>query len=345
MKNQTESLEKLDLLNAQVTQFKRLIGSINAEISYCDRQIVQTSATVNRMNSEIEKMKSEYVKMVIQAYKNRGLYNKLVYVLSASDFNEAYRRMKYFQQYSEFRKKQVAEITLKQRELSGVIEKLTAQKAEKEKLLEEHRQESKKLESVKEELDLEVNRWKSKERQLSIQLSTQQQKEKKLKEEIEKLITSEVKKRSTTPSTPDERLVSNSFKGNKGKLPWPTEKGTITGFFGEYSHPRAPNVKINNSGVNITTIGGAEVRSVFDGEVTKVGGILGENMFILVRHGDYFSLYINLVDVKVKQGDKIKTKQAIGRVYTERGSQNAVLQFQIWEGERKQNPEHWLGKK
>jgi murein DD-endopeptidase MepM/ murein hydrolase activator NlpD len=178
----------------------------------------------------------------------------------------------------------------------------------------------------------------------------QQQKERKLQVEIEKIIASEAKKRNIATSnfyeglTPEERLVSNSFKGNKGKLPWPVEKGIITGFFGEYSDPRV-NVKRNNSGIFISTVAGADVRSVFDGEVTRVFGIKGENIVVIVRHGDYFTLYHNLVDIRVKQGDKIKTKQTIGKVYTEKGSQNAVFQFQVWEGERKQNPENWLGKK
>ena len=350
VQSQKESVEKLNLLNAQVTQFNRLISSINAEIAYFDRQIDETSVNISRMNLEIEKMKAEYAALVFQAYKNRGFYNELIYVLSSKDFNEAYRRVKYFQQYSDFRKKQVTEIVEKQKELSIVIDKLTEQKKEKDLLLAEHRQESEKLEAVKIEQDKEVIKWRSQERKLREQLAAQQKKERMLQNEIEKLIADEAKKRNTTTSniydklTPEELLISNSFKGNKGKLPWPVEKGSITGFFGVHTHPLFKDVRPDNSGVDITTVGGADVRAIYDGEVSSVGGILGDNIFVVLRHGNYITVYQNLVEVRVKMGDKVKLKDVIGKVYTDRGSQTAVLHFEIWEEFNKQNPEQWITK-
>ena len=348
--SQRQSLEKLNLLNAQVKQFERLIGNINAEITFADRQISGTSAKVAKMSNEIEKMKDEYAKLVFQAYKNKGQYNKLVYVLSAKDFNEAYRRMKYFQQYSEFRKKQVAEITVKQQELRVEIERLTAQKAEKEKLLVEQQQEIKRLEIVKTEQNKEVNSWKSKERQLKNQLTAQQRKAQKLQNDIQKQIAAEAKKMSTSTSnlydklTPDERLISSNFKGNKGRLPWPTEKGIITGNFGINPHPLLKGVRMPNNGIDITTISEADVRVVFDGEVSFIGGIPGDNMHVLVRHGNYITVYSNLVNVTVKRGDKLKLKDTIGKVYTEKGAKTAILHFEIWEELNKLNPEQWIGK-
>jgi septal ring factor EnvC (AmiA/AmiB activator) len=350
--SQKESLEKLNLLSAQVTQFNRLINSINAEIAYADRQIGETSAKVGRMSNEIEKMKAEYAQLVYLAYKNRGKYNKLVYMLSARDFNEAYRRMKYFQQYSEYRKRQVAEIAVKQEELRVVIEQLAARKTEKEKLLAGQRQESKRLEAVKAEQNKEVNNLKSQERKLRSQLKAQQSKAKKLQNDIEKAIAAEAKKRKTTTTnfynklTPDERLVSTNFKGNRGRLPWPTEKGIITGYFGISTHPLFKDYQMNNNGIDITTVGGAAVRVVFDGEVIRVGGILGDNMHVLVRHGNYITVYQNLVDVTVIQGDKVKHKEIIGKVYTEKGAKTSVLHFEIWEGATtKLDPELWMVKK
>ncbi|MDR1171202.1 MAG: peptidoglycan DD-metalloendopeptidase family protein [Bacteroidales bacterium] len=348
--SQKESLEKLNLLSAQVTQFNRLINSINAEIAYANRQIGETSAKVGGMSIEIEKMKAEYAQLVYHTYKNRGKYNKLIYVLSAKDFNEAYRRMKYFQQYSEYRKRQVAEITVKQEELRVVIEQLAVRKAEKEKLLAEQRQESKRLEAVKAEQNKEVNSLKAQERKLRSQLEAQKRKAQKLQNDIGKIIAAEAKKRKTTTDnlydklTPDERLVSNNFKGNKGRLPWPTEKGIITGYFGINAHPFFKEVRMINNGIDITTIGSADVRAVFDGEVTGVGGIPGDNLFIMVRHGNYITVYQNLVDVAVKQGDKVKHKENIGKVYTEKGAKTAVLHFEIWEGTNKLDPELWMMK-
>ena len=348
-KSQTQSLEKLNLLNAQVSQFERLIGSISAEIKFADRQISGTSAKVAQMSSEIEKMKEEYARLVFQAYKNRGHYNKLIYVLSAKDFNEAYRRMKYFQQYSEYRKKQVAEITVKQQELGIEIERLKIQRAEKEKLLAEQQQEIKRLEVVKIEQNKEVNSWKSKEKQLKAQLEAKRRTAQRLENEIKKAIDAEAKKMNATATnlyealTPDERLISNNFKGNRGRLPWPTERGTITGHFG-LNPTIHKNVQLPNNGIDITTIAEADVRAVFDGEVTYIIAIIGRNLNVLVRHGNYFTLYSNLVDVKVKQGDKVKHKDIIGKVFTEKGAGSAVLHFEIWEGRNSLNPVQWIVK-
>ena len=350
-KSRSESNNKLNLLNAQITQFDRLIGNIRSEIAFVDRQINETSATITRMNNEIEKMKGEYARLVTQAYKNRGQYNKLVYVLSAKDFNEAYRRMKYFQQYSEYRKKQVAEIKAKQDELQIVITQLATQKTEKVKLLDIQRQESQKLEVAKAERNREVNNLRLQERRLRNQLETQRRNAQKLQAEIEKIITAEARRRNTTTAnlheklTPDELLISNDFKGNKGRLPWPTERGIISRFFGIYApNPLFKYITLNNDGIDITTVGGASVRAVFDGEVSSIGAILGFNMFVTVRHGNYITVYANLVNVTVKKGDKVKSRQNIGKVYTERGATSSVLHFEIWEGVNKLDPEQWIVK-
>jgi len=354
--NEKHSLDRLKLLNAQLVQFNRLISNMNEEIAYADRQIKETTEKMSRMNREIEKMKEEYAGLIHHTYKNRGKYNKLIYVLSANDFNEAYRRMKYFQQYSEFRKKQVAEIKIKQEELKVVMELLAVNKNEKEKLLDQQRLENKRLEATKKEYDNELNQLKSQEKKLKTQLEKQQANLKKLHDEISKIIAAESKKvtNNTTTNpydrlTPDQRLVSSNFKGNKGKLPWPVERGNITGFFGTYKHPFLKYVSLDNKGIDITTVGGADVRAVFDGEVTAIIAILGANISVLIRHGNYFTVYENLVSVKVKKGDKVKIKENIGKVYTEKNAKSAILHFEIWE-ERYQsasdqlNPELWLGK-
>ena len=349
--SRSESDRKLNLLNAQITQFDRLISSIRAEIAYVDRQINETSATVSRMNKEVEKMKTEYARLVAQAYKNRGQYNKLIYVLSARDFNEAYRRMNYFRQYSEFRTKQVAEIKVRQEELQVMITQLATQKTDKEKLLAVQQQENQKLEATKAERSREVNNLRSQERRLRNQLEEKRRSAQRLQSEIEKSIAAEAKKRGATASnihdrlTPDEILISNSFRGNKGRLPWPTERGTISGFFGIYiPNPLLKNITLDNSGIDITTVSEASVRAVFDGEVSTIGGILGYNMFITVRHGNFITVYANLANIAVKQGDKVKSRQNIGKVYTERGANTAVLHFEIWEGLNKLNPELWIAK-
>ena len=349
-RSQRQSLDRLNLLNAQVRQFEQLISGIRAEVTLADRQINQTSTTVAQMSNDIERMKDEYARLVAQAYKNKGQYNRLIYLLTAKDFNEAYRRMKYFQQYSEYRKKQVAEITVKQQELSIEIERLAAQKVEKEQLLVEQQREARRLAATKTEQDAEVNRWRTRVGQLNTQLQTQRRTAQRLEEEIRKTIAAEAQKMNTTTTnlyealTPEERLIANNFRGNRGRLPWPTERGTITKFFGSHPDPIHRNVRLENAGIDITTVGGADVRVVFDGEVRNVFTYLGSGMNVIVRHGNYFTVYSNLIDVKVKAGDMVKHKDVIGKVYTERGAGSAVLHFEIWEGLNKLNPEQWITK-
>ena len=350
VRDHEQSLAKLKLLNAQVEQYNRLISSINTEIAYTNRQINTTSMRIRQMTGEIERMKAEYAKLLVQAYKNRGQYNQLIYVLSSNDFNEAYRRMKYFQQYSEYRKKQVDEIQIMQEELNEAIEQLKIQKADNEQMLAEQRRETAKLQTVKKEVDKEINQLKSQERRYRTQLAEQKQREKRIEIEIEKLIAEEAKKRGATTTniydrlTPEERLISNNFRTNRGKLPWPTERGTITGKYGTSRNELLPNVMDENIGIKITTVSNSDVRAVFQGEIIGIGGVPGENMFVVIGHGNYFTVYRNLVNVNVIKGEKVNLKQTIGKVYTERGANNSELMFQIYEGGNRLNPELWLSK-
>ncbi|MDR1672535.1 MAG: peptidoglycan DD-metalloendopeptidase family protein [Bacteroidales bacterium] len=349
--NQKESLEKITLLNNQITQYGQLIDNIGKEIHYAEQQIRETTLQMRKQNAEAERLKAEYAQMVFHAYKNRGRYNKLVYILSSRDFNEAYRRMKYFQQYGKFRQQQVIEIQESRKRLQETILTLAEQKAEKEKLLTEQQQESKRLETVKTEQNKEIQRLKSQESKWRTQIAAKEKEAQKLQKEIDRMIAEEVRKSRGDAKnmydklTPQERLMSDNFKDNKGLLPWPTERGIVTGFFGTNPHHLYKDIKINNSGVDITTVGNASVRTVFEGVVSRVARINGENITILIRHGNYITVYMNLVDIAVKQGDKVKSKETIGKVYTEKGAKTAILHFEIWEETNKLNPELWMMKR
>ena len=343
-----QSTVRLNLLIAQVSQYNRLIAGINSEIAHTDRQISVTTEQIRQMTNDIEKMKSEYARLVFQAYKNRGQYNKLIFVLSSKDFNEAYRRMKYFQQYGEFRKKQVAEILIIQAELENRIVQLTEQRAEREALLVERRRESAALQTVRNEQDREVARLRANERQLRTQLERQQREQNRIQNEIDRHIANEARRAGATVAnvherlTPEQQIISTNFRANRGRLPWPTERGHITRRFGSVPHPIVRNIIVNNPGIEITTISNADVRVVFEGEVSLVGGIVGSNMYVLVKHGNFYTAYHNLVDVKVKTGDKVNLREVIGKVYTEHGSPSATMRFEVREGSNTQNPELWI---
>jgi len=350
LQSQRETGERLNLLNAQVSQFNRVIGSLNAEIAYFDRQINENSANIRRMTNEIEKLKEEYARLIVQAHRNRGRYNVIIYVLAARDFNEAYRRFKYFQQYSEFRRRQVTEITERQEELSVTIATLAEQRGERENLLVAQRQESRRLESARTELNREATNLRAQERRFRTQLTAQQQRERDLNSQIQRAIAEEARRLNATPSniydrlTPEDRLISDNFRENRGRLPWPVERGIITGNFGLNCHPVFRDVCVTNNGVDITTVGGSEVRAIFEGIVSSVGMIRGAGMFVIVRHGSFMSVYNNLAEVRVSEGSRVRHRETIGRVYTDRGAQTAVLGFQVWNENTPQNPAQWISR-
>jgi len=342
VQSQRESGERLNLLNVQVSQFNRLISGLNAEIAYFDRQINENSANVRRMTSEIEKLKEEYAMLVFQAYKHRGKFNVIIYVLAAKDFNEAYRRFKYFQQYSEFRKRQVAEITARQDEMNIVIATLAEQRVEREQLLVEQRQENRKLELVQADLNREITALRAQERRVRTQLAAQQQRVRDLNNQIQRIVDEEARRRTVTPLTPEERLISNNFQENRGRLPWPTERGQITSNFGLVCHPVFRNVCHTNNGVDITTLGNSEIRAVFEGTVQNIGGILGGGIWIIIKHGEFMTVYSNLAETFVRTGDRVQHRERIGRVYTEQGAENAVYGFGIWNQNSPLNPVQWI---
>ena len=347
--SQRVSVESLNLLNAQIRQFNRLIGNLNAEIAYVDRQISLTSSNIGRMTNEIERLKEEYAKLIFQTYKNRGKFNVIIYVLAAKDFNEAYRRFKYFQQYSDFRKKQVAEIQEKQEELGIVIASLATQRVEKEQLLAEQRQESRKLDGVRAELDRETARLRTQEQRFRTDLARQQQNERQLSSSIRRIIEEEARRLNATPSnvyerlTPEDRLISNNFRENRGRMPWPVETGSVSATFGESRHPLFRNVTTNNPGINITTTVGSDVRAVFEGEVQSIGMIPGEGLFVMLKHGNFYSIYYPLTDIRVNTGSKVQHREVLGKITSDAGARTAVLNFQIWD-DKPLNPEQWLAR-
>jgi septal ring factor EnvC (AmiA/AmiB activator) len=346
-----ESLNRIILLNSQIKRYHLLISNLEKEIQLAERQIRETALQVKQMNSEMEKLKDEYARMVFHAWKNRGKYDKLIYILSAKDFNEAYRRMKYFRQYSQFRAGQIREIVETRKQLDSVIQQLARQKTEKEKLMTVQHNESRQLEAVIKEQNGAIEGLKSQEKKLRQQITEKQKEAQKLQQTINRMIAAEVKKNKGESKTlydkltPSERLVSNHFKDNRGLLPWPTERGIITGFFGINSDPLYRDIKINNSGIDITTVENSDVRAIFEGTVTMISRIHGSNIAVMIRHGNFITVYANLVDISVKQGENVKAKTVIGKVYTEKGMKTAILHFEIWEETRNMNPELWLVKK
>ena len=364
-KEKNTSINTLSTLKRKITVRDEMISTLGIEIGLYAKRIQQleqevfvTEESIMQKQAELQSLKEEYAKLVFHAYHNRGAYDRLAFIFSAHSFHQAYKRVKYFQQYSQFRQQQVKLIKEKEAELETELLSLKQSKAI---LLAEKNKKTKALvstESEKQQLDLEkdeqqslVNELAKKEKQLKTELKTKEQQAKTLDAQIRKIIEEEIRKAKEaaastgTPSfsmTPEQKELAESFTTNKGTLPWPVERGVITERFGKQKHPVLPGILTYNNGVKITTEKGASARAVFDGTVSRILNIPGAGKAIIVSHGDYFSVYSNLSDVFVTVGQSLKTKQEIGLAFTNSSNNETITELQIWKGNKKLNPAQWL---
>lgn len=361
--NQTQSKKKattaqLNLLNSNIDKRKKLINGLNQEVALTNREITKLENKITRLSRDVENLRAEYAKLIVSSYRHRNRYSSLMFILSSRDFNQAVRRIRYISQYNEYIRKQVNLINEKQAVLKTSRESLEEERAGKQRLMSDQQREKKKLEQEQKEKNRIVSQLKSQEKTLKKKLSDQQKKVNELNAKIKKLIEEEVRRSQANAQkngatatanktayalTPAEKALSGSFENNKGKLPWPLERGTISGRFGTHPHPMVPSVTVTNNGIDILTEKGASARAVFQGEVASIGSVYGLK-FVMVRHGGYISVYANLDQVYVQQGQKVTTKQKIGRVYYDGEEDKTELQFQLWKGTEKINPEYWIAK-
>jgi murein hydrolase activator len=353
-KNKRNSLNQLITLNKKISIREELISTINREIAILNQQINQNYRAIEGLQKDLEKLKDEYSKMIYYAYKNQNAYSRLMFVFASSDFEQAFMRLKYLQQYSEYRHKQAELIVKTKNNLDQQTALLEVKKAEKRSLLSNEQTEKEKLSSEKSEKEQVISQLQTKESELKKELQKKKKDAEKFEQAILKIIQMELEKAQKVAAeenkpkpqklllTPEALELSNSFANNKNKLPWPVEKGFISERFGIHPHPLIPNIEVNNNGIDITTGAGALVRAVFDGEVKAIVTMPGAGRFILIRHGEYLTIYSNLNDIYVKVGDKVKTKQKIASIMMDEKDSNTVLHFELWKGQVKQDPENWL---
>lgn len=349
LKNKNVSLGQLNLLNQRIKARQALIQSIENEISYMESQISRINGNVKGLEEDLTKLKQQYAKVIQYAYKQRNSHEKLMFLLSSKDFNQAYKRYTYLQQFSEYCRKQGKIIVEKKDTLDTNLLRLKTTKSEKVILLSEKTKENTSLAQEKSQQSAIVTKLKKREKQLRNDLRKQQQYTRKLEKEIQKIIVRQAKLASKKNKgggkyglTPEEKVLSDSFVQNKGKLPWPTKTGFISEKFGQHRHAVLKYVNVRNDGINITTDANAECRSIFKGEVTHILSMPGLNNVIIIRHGEFFSVYSNLSTVAVKKGDIVTSKEKIGTVYTDQVQSQTVLKFQLWKGSTKLDPSLWL---
>lgn len=353
--NKNHSLTQLLMLNKKIAQREELIGVINSEIRILNKEIADNNGSIRGLQNDLAKLKAEYAKMVYYAYKNQDAYNRLMFVFASRDFEQAFMRLKYLQQYNDYRKKQAEQILETKKKLDERVLQLEARKTDQRQLLTSEQSEKQNLASEKKEKEQVFSALKTQEGKLKKDLEKKKKNAEKLQKAIQKVIQDELDKLNDEHKntgkpktdrlvlTPEAKELSNSFASNKSKLPWPVIKGDIVEHFGVHPHPVMPNVDVNNNGIDIATIKGGLARAVFDGEVKAVVSIPGSGQFVLIRHGEYLTVYSNLKEIYVKVNDKVKTKQNIGSILFDDEDSKTVLHFELWKGkDNKLDPETWI---
>lgn len=342
--DQSATIQKITIINQKIEKGKEMIQSLTKEMDYIESRINDNEHVKSNLEADKKQMLDFYAKMVYETWKKRNTSDKLVYIFSASSFSQAYARYKYFEQVQDYSKRQLKQIEQTNDSLTTIntqLAKLIAQKnaaqskifAQNNELIKEQNQANK-----------YVGELKKKEKELVRKLNTEIKNRERFKKELEKLIAAQAKKSGSKNSnyklTPEEKLISDDFAKNKGKLPWPVEQGFVSEKFGINIHPVFKQVKLNNAGITITTSRNADVRAVFKGVVTEIMFIPGDNNVVIVRHGNYLTVYSNLVEIFIKKGDTVNVKQRIGKLAS--SGESSTLNFQVWKDKDNMDPQLWL---
>lgn len=360
-KSKTISMERVTLLSQQIIERNNYVNSLQQEIELIEQDIFSTNAQIHTLTAQLEEVQKDYKQTLFVLYKVHSQYEQLIFILSADDFNQAFNRLKYLQYYSDYMIQQSERIQNLQDSLGVRKYDLENLLAKKKNLVGEKQSEARKLEQDKYQEDITIKKLTEKQSDLQKKLAQKQALARKLDKQIEDLIKAELEAKkkaaaaknkttnttkSTTESTltPEEKLVSKNFAENKGRLPWPTATGKVTEHFGRHKHPTLEYVEVESNGVAIATTKGSKARAIFDGTVSKIVLIPGRNTAVLIKHGNYYTVYDNLVSVSVQAGQQVKAKQEIGTIYTDPETNSTVLQLQIWKELEKLDPEQWLSK-
>ena len=369
--NKNLSLKQIRALNAQIRLREQKISTINSEVRLLDNQISDNTNTVRSLQAQLNKLKKEYAGMVLFAFRNQSSYSKLMFIFAAQNFNQAYKRLKYLQQFSEYRKKQAIYIEGTQKDLNIKISELDRNKQEKSHLLSDQQKEKKTLGVQKNSKSRVLSGLSSQEKKLQRELTQKQRESATLNRAIQNAINREIeeaRKRaeaearaaaakakaenkdapearpistgsSILAATPESAKLSFDFLGSRGSLPWPVTNGIIIEDFGNHTYGR--NVTTENNGVDIKTAPASPVRTVFAGEVAAVQNFAG-SFVVLIRHGEYFTVYSNLRSVNVSKGQKVTLKQNIGSVITDPVDGTTEVHFEVRKGAVPMNPAGWL---
>ena len=345
-KEKSESINAIKIIGKKLSLRESVIVGMREEVSLLNDRIDLNTVAIEMMERDLVVLKNDYARAVINSYRTQKSNPELVYILSAKDFNQGYKRLKYLQQVTKFRRRESEIILELKSQIESTKERLQNDLSKVSDLKSREEQQKNLLQTEQQKKQKMVKTLSNKEKQLRKDLEEKKRIAKKIESEIAKVIEEERKKAIRVENTPEQKLIGENFVENKGRLPWPVEKGIITSHYGTYKNAILKYVEEKNIGVEITCSGKAVVRCVFQGEVVKVSPIPGANMTVIIKHGKYFSVYTNIVNVRVNRGDKISTKQEIGEVYSDpKESFNCILKFMITLENDFVDPEAWITKK
>jgi septal ring factor EnvC (AmiA/AmiB activator) len=368
--NKNLSLKQVNTLTREIKLRENKIVTINLQIGLLDNQISTNTQTVQHLQNNLAQLRKQYAEMIRFAAKTKDSYTTLMFIFSSKDFNQAVKRLKYLAQFNAYRRKQANQIKGTQQEITVKIGELDKDKKEKSELLSDEVQEKQTLGKKKDRQAKELQRLTTTEKQLQKQLTARQSELKKLDAQIKATIQKEIaaeKKRleaiaaakaaaakkanpsapapkatasagkssNILASTPEAAKLSASFVGNKGSLPWPVAAGRISEGFGQHTY--GVDVKIYNTGIDIETSPGAGVRAVFAGDVFSVTNF-EDSWLVMIRHGEYITVYSHLKSVTVSRGQTVSTRQSIGTVM------GTKLHFEVRKGVAEMNPSAWIAK-
>ena len=343
-KDESATMNKLQLLNQNIKTQKKLIHTLDSEITALNREMKRLSNTRDSLQVILERYKADYAQMVRQSHYARMQQSPLLFLLASDSFQQLARRTRYLQEFAHFRQEQVRRIENTQAEIDTQNELLENNKADKQAALSTRKREQANLQRDERKQKNMLNQLKSKEKDLNKQIKQKQKKVDELNRKIDEMVRKQTEKASKTTLTKEQQLIAGGFEANKGRLPWPVEKGMISGHFGKQQHPVYSQVTIDNKGIYLQTTAGTKARAVYKGEVTSCF-MVGGTYAVIVQHGNYRTVYSNLSKLSVKQGDKVDTKQAIGTIFTDpEQDQKTELYFQIYKDKNIQNPELWIAK-
>ena len=365
-KKEKSAVNVVIIQSTKIKLKEKLINTTEKQTKLLSNDMYINQVQINKLKKELAELKEDYAEMIVKSYKSRSAESRAMFLLSSENFLQAYKRAQYMKQYTGYRKMQGEEIKTKSNKLTDFNQKLNVQKTAKQKLIAENEKERLSLEKEKKEQLKLVNVIQKDKKKIAQEIKKKQQEYRTIDRQINKLIREAIaaanrkaalEKAKANPSapvsraavssskielTPESKIIADNFRANRGRLPYPVEKGYVSLGYGNQTHPLFNTITVHNSGVEITTDKGASARAVFGGEVTSVIVLSPVNKAVMIQHGDYFTVYQNLSSVNVSKGDKVSIKQTLGKVRTDGETGKTIIKFLILQNTTYNNPEGWL---